>query len=275
MLAAAGPSLRGVATMSVGYSNIDVPAALAASVRVGNTPDVLTDATADLVLALTLATCRRLPEAHAAARSGAWSSWKPFWMCGSDVHHKRVGIVGLGRIGAAVAKRFKGFSCEVAYTGASGPKPEAEAALGGATWMPLDALLAASDIVVLICPLTPATRGMIGAAQLALLRDGAVLINAARGEVVDQAALVDALTARPALRAGLDVTDPEPLPPSHALFSLPNAVVLPHIGSASLSCREAMAELSVENAIAACEGRDMGAEVAETRGAWRGWLAKQ
>ena len=258
--------------MAVGYSNIDVPACLAARVRVGNTPDVLTDATADLVLALTLALCRRLPEAAAAARSGAWSSWKPFWMCGSDVHHKRVGIVGLGRIGAAVARRFKGFGCTIAYTGASGPKPEAEAALGGAAWQPLPELLAGSDIVVLICPLTPATRGLIGAPQLALLRDGAVLINAARGEVVDQGALVEALRARPGLRAGLDVTDPEPLPPSHALFALPNALVLPHIGSASASCREGMAELCVDNALAGLEGRDMGAEVPETRGAWAGWV---
>ncbi len=265
VLRAAGPSLRSVATMSVGYSNVDVAAAAAAGVRVGNTPDVLTDATADLVLALTLATCRRLPEALAAARSGAWSTWKPFWMCGSDVHHKRVGIVGMGRIGEAIARRFKGFSCDILYTAASGAKPEVEARLGGAAFRPLDALLGEADIVVLICPLTPATRGLVGAPQLARMRDGAVLINASRGEVVVQEALVAALAARPALRAGLDVTDPEPLPPEHPLFALPNAVVLPHIGSASGPCREAMAALAVENALAGLAGAAMPAEVEETR----------
>jgi lactate dehydrogenase-like 2-hydroxyacid dehydrogenase len=267
---AAGPALRSVATMSVGYSNVDIAAAAASRVRVGNTPDVLTDATADLALALTLATCRRLPEALAAARGqgpSPWSSWKPFWMCGSDVHHKRVGIVGMGRIGEAIARRFKGFSCDILYTAARGAKPEVEAALGGASFLPLDALLAEADIVVLICPLTAATRGLIGAPQLARLRDGAVLINASRGEVVVQEALVEALRARPALRAGLDVTDPEPLPPSHALLSLSNCVVLPHIGSASARCREAMAELSVENALAGLEDEAaMPAEVEETRG---------
>ena len=193
-------------------------------------------------------------------------------MCGSDVHHKRVGIVGLGRIGEACARRFRGFDCSLAYTGRSGPKPEAEAALGGATWLPLPELLATSDIVVLICPLTAETRGLIGAAQLALLRDGAVLINAARGEVVVQEALVEALRARPALRAGLDVTDPEPLPTDHALLQLPNCVVLPHIGSASMACREAMAELTVRNALAGLEGQAMPCEVPETlavSGSWR------
>ncbi len=193
-------------------------------------------------------------------------------MCGTDVHHKRVGIVGLGRIGEAIARRFKGFDCSIAYTGRSGAKPEAEAALGGATWLPLPELLATSDIVVLICPLTAETRGLIGAPQLALMREGAVLINAARGEVVVQAELVAALRARPGLRAGLDVTDPEPLPVDHALLQLPNCVVLPHIGSASVACREAMAELTVRNALAALEGEKMPCEVPETlavSSAWR------
>ena len=192
-------------------------------------------------------------------------------MCGTDVHHKTVGIVGLGRIGEAVARRFKGFGCSIVYTGRSGPKPEAEAALGGAAWQPLPALLAGCDIVVLICPLTAETRGFIGARELALLKDGAVLINAARGECLRQEDLVAALRARPALRAGLDVTDPEPLPADHALLALPNCLVLPHIGSASVACREAMADLTVRNVLAALEGGDMPAEVPETAGARAAW----
>ena len=171
-----------------------------------------------------------------------------FPVCGTDVHHKRVGIVGLGRIGEAIARRFKGFDCSIAYTGRSGAKPEVEAALGGATWLPLPELLSTSDIVVLICPLTPETRGMIAAPQLALLKDGAVLINAARGECVVQADLVAALAARPSLRAGLDVTDPEPLPLDHALLQLPNA-------------------------LAGLEGADMPAEVPETLAASAAWRA--
>lgn len=197
----------------------------------------------------------------------------PFPVCGTDVHHKRVGIVGLGRIGEAIARRFKGFDCSIAYTGRSGAKPEVEAALGGATWLPLPELLSTSDIVVLICPLTPETRGMIAAPQLALLKDGAVLINAARGECVVQADLVAALAARPSLRAGLDVTDPEPLPLDHALLQLPNALVLPHIGSASMACREAMAMLTARNALAGLEGADMPAEVPETLAASAAWRA--
>jgi glyoxylate/hydroxypyruvate reductase len=292
---AAGPTLRSIATMSVGYSNIDVPAALARGVRIGNTPGVLTDATADLVLALTLATCRLLPQAALAVRSGEWSSWKPFWsacplcaratllpaashslslapplpVCGTDVHHKHVGIIGLGRIGEAIARRFRGFDCSISYTGRSGPKPEVAASLGGATYLPLPQLLSTCDIVVVICPLTAETRGFLGAPQLALLKDSAVLINAARGEVLVQEALVQALTARPTLRAGLDVTDPEPLPTDHPLLALPNCLVLPHIGSASMSCRLAMAELTVGNALAGMEGEAMPAEVPETLAAAR------
>lgn len=274
VLAAAGAGLRGVATMSVGYSHIDTAACTAAGVRVGFTPGVLTDATADLVLALTLSVLRRLPEAAAAARrapaDGGWGSWKPFWMTGRDLAHATVGIVGLGRIGAAVAARLRGFDARVIYTGRSGPRaPELDAPLN-ARWAPLDELLAAADVVVLLCPLTAATRGLIGAPQLARMKARSALINAARGEVVDQDALVAALRARPELLAGLDVTTPEPLPLDHPLLALPNCTVLPHIGSASESCREAMAMLCVRNAVAAMDGAEMPEEVEETRGVPRG-----
>lgn len=273
LLGAAHGNLRSIATMSVGYSHLAMPAVLGRRIRVGYTPGVLTNATADLVLALTLATCRRIVDAAAAVRSGEWSSWKPFWLTGKDVAGATVGIVGLGRIGEAVGQRFKGFGCKLQYTGRSGPKPEAEAALGGATWVPMEQLLATSDIVVLICALTPETRNLIGARELAMMKQGAVLINAARGEVVDQEALIAALKARPDLSAGLDVTVPEPLPTDSELLKLPNCLVLPHIGSASTSCRESMASLSVENLLAGLEGRDMPAEVPETAGAWKGWAA--
>jgi len=267
VLDAAGPSLKCVSTMSVGYSNISVDECSLREIRVGHTPGVLTDATADLALALTLATCRLIPEAAAAVRSGDWKSWKPFWMCGVDVHHKRVGIVGLGRIGSAIAKRFQGFGCSIVYTGKSGPKPQEEAALGGGvTWLPLPELLSSCDIVVLVIPLTKDTHGLIAAKELSLLKDGAVLINVARGEVVVQEDLVAALKGRPTLRAGLDVTVPEPLPPSHALLSLPNCLVLPHIGSASNDCRMKMGELSIANVLCGVEGVDMPCECPESLG---------
>jgi len=173
-----------------------------------------------------------------------------------------VGIIGMGRIGQAVARRLRGFDCEVVYDGRSGPKPEVDAALGTAH-VPRDELLRTCDFVILLCALTPETRGLIGAAELAALKPDAVLVNAARGEVVDQDALVAALEARPGLRAGLDVTTPEPLPPGHALLTRfgGRVTVTPHIGSASEACREAMAGLTVDNALAGLAGGAMPAEV--------------
>jgi len=272
VLDAAGSTLKCVSTMSVGYSNVALGECLSRAVRVGHTPGVLTDCTADLVLALTLATCRRVVEASAAVKSGDWKSWKPFWMCGSDIHHKVVGIVGLGRIGQAIAKRFQGFDCPIRYTGKSGPKPKEEAELGGRDiqWLPLPDLLSTCDIIVLIIPLTPDTHGLIGKKELALMKDSAVLINAARGEIVVQDDLVEALRERPTLKAGLDVTTPEPLPPSHPLLSLPNCTVLPHIGSASMACREAMAVLAVKNALQGMAGETMDAECPESLEKFKG-----
>jgi lactate dehydrogenase-like 2-hydroxyacid dehydrogenase len=256
--------LKCVATMSVGHSHIDLAAARALGVRVGYTPGVLTDATADLTLALTLATCRRIVEASAAVRTGEWSSWKPFWMTGKDVAGARVGIVGMGRIGEAIARRFSGFGCTLLYTGRSGPKPEVDTALGTA-WLPLPELLATSDIVVVICALTDSTRNLIDEAALRSMKPDAVLINASRGEVVDQDALARVLAERPQFRVGLDVTTPEPLPLASPLLALPNCLVLPHIGSASEACRMKMAEMTVQNVMVGAgwgaEGEAMPAEV--------------
>jgi lactate dehydrogenase-like 2-hydroxyacid dehydrogenase len=253
--------LKCVATMSVGYSHIDTEAAKANGVRLGYTPGVLTDATADLTLALTLATCRRIVEASNAVRTGEWSSWKPFWMTGKDLANATVGIVGMGRIGEAIARRLTGFGCKLLYTSRSGPKPDVDARLG-ASWVAMDDLLAASDVVIAICSLTPETRGLISEAALRKMKPDAVFINASRGEVVDQDALARVLAERPQFRAGLDVTTPEPLPTTSPLLSLPNCLVLPHIGSASEACRMKMAEMTVANVIGGVWGEgEMPAEV--------------
>ena len=262
-LAAAGSGLRCVSTLSAGISHIDLRACAAARVRVGHTPDVLTDATADLAVALLLAVARRLPAAAAAVRGGpgAWSSWKPFWMCGRPVAGARVGIVGLGRIGAAIARRLAGFGAALAYSGGSGAKPDAEAALGAPIrWQPLDDLLAASDIVVVACALTPATRGLFSYARLSAMRADAIFVNVSRGEVVDQDALARILAERPAMLAGLDVTTPEPLPTDSPLLALDNCLVLPHIGSATTPCREEMVRIAADNLAAAIDGAPMRAE---------------
>ena len=260
---AASPLLRGVATMSVGYNHVDVRAAVAAGVRVGYTPGVLTEATADLVLALTLATARHIVPAAAAVRSGGWTSWKPMWLTGKELSGSTVGVIGLGRIGQAVARRLRGFGCKLLYSGASGPKPKVDAELG-CEWRPLDALLAESDFVIAVCALTPATTGLLTHAKFSLMKPDAVFINASRGETVVQADLARILRERPAMSAGLDVTSPEPLPLDSELLALDNCLVLPHIGSASTVCRTEMASISVENALAAALGRPMPYEVPET-----------
>jgi lactate dehydrogenase-like 2-hydroxyacid dehydrogenase len=241
LLAAAGPSLKFVSTMSVGYDHIDIAACARHGVAVGNTPGVLTDTTADLTLALMLATARRLPE-------GSWGVWQPEWMIGVDLFGATVGIVGMGRIGAAVARRLQGFDCRLLY---SGPRPRPElAGPVAAAYVPFPALLAESDFVTIHCPLNAATRHLFDHATLAQMKPGAILINTSRGGTVDQAALYDALRFGPLRAAGLDVTTPEPLPPSHPLLTLPNCVILPHVGSATVATRLKMAQLAAGNALA-------------------------
>jgi lactate dehydrogenase-like 2-hydroxyacid dehydrogenase len=205
---------------------------------------VLTDATADLTLALLLAAARRLPEGIAAVRSGAWGPWRPSWLLGLELRGARLGIVGMGRIGRAVAERAAAFGMEVVHAGRSGGLPLAE-------------LLATSDVVSLHCPLTPQTRGLIGADALAAMKPGALLVNTARGPIVDQDALATALHDGRLGAAALDVTDPEPLPPGHPLLAAPNLIVLPHLGSATHATRERMAELAVENLAAGLAGRPL------------------
>jgi glyoxylate reductase len=240
----ASPGLRGIANYGVGTDNVDLDAATARGIPVGHTPDVLTETTADLAFALMLAAARRIAEADAAVRAGDWPEWSPSAFLGHDVHGATLGIVGFGRIGRAVARRAEGFAMTVVHTGRSGG-------------VALDELLQRADFVSLHAPLTPETRGLIGDRELGLMKPTAVLVNTGRGGLVDTAALTRALAAGEIAAAGLDVTDPEPLPGDHPLLGAPNLVVTPHIGSASHRTREAMAGMCVDNLLAALDGRRM------------------
>ncbi len=240
------PRLRAIANYAVGVDNVDLAAAAARGVAVGNTPDVLTDSTADLAIALMLAAARRLPEGIAAVRDGRWGPWAPDWLLGRDVHGATLGVVGPGRIGRAVARRAEGFSMEVLSTG----RP-------GAAGPSLREVLERADFVSLHCPLTPETRGLIGAGALRRMRPTAYLVNTARGPIVDSAALGTALREGIIAGAALDVTDPEPLPADDPLLGAPNLLVLPHLGSATERTRARMADRAVENLLAALAGDPM------------------
>ena len=245
------PKLRIVANYAVGYDNIDVEEATKRGIYVTNTPDVLTDATADFAWTLLLATARRLVEADNFVRSGEWKrrgiAWHPRWFLGQDVYGKTIGIVGFGRIGQAVARRAKGFGMKILYNARS-RKPEAEKELG-AEFRPLDELLKESDFVVLAVPLTKETYHMINEERLKLMKPNAILVNIARGKVVDTEALVKALKEGWIAGAGLDVFEEEPYY-HEELFKLKNVLLAPHIGSATFGAREGMAELVAKNLIA-------------------------
>jgi glyoxylate reductase len=259
------PRLRALSNYAVGVDNIDLEAAAARGIPVGNTPDVLTDATADLTWSLLLAAARKLPEAIASVRDGDWVTWEPAGFLGASVAGATLGIVGFGRIGRAVAQRAAGFEMTVLCHSASRPdfssrpnsaaRPDSQPA--APSRVALDELLERSDFVSLHCPLTPSTYHLIDADALARMRPSAILINTARGPIVDQAALRAALVAGEIAGAALDVTDPEPLPVGDPLLSAPDLIVVPHIGSATRAARERMAELAVDNLLAGLEGRPM------------------
>lgn len=252
VLAAAGPQCRIFANYAVGYNNIDVAAATRRGIIIANTPDVLTDATADLAWALLLAVARRVAEGDKANRSGLFKGWEPLFMLGREVSGKILGIIGAGRIGQAVARRGCGFAMKVIYS-ASRPNPEFEAATG-ARFVAREELLREADFVSLHVPLTPATYHLIGERELAMMKPTAILINTARGPVVDEKALVAALRTGRIWGAGLDVFEREPvLEPG--LAELPNAVILPHLGSATEETRTRMGLVAVENILAALDGR--------------------
>ncbi|GIX48829.1 MAG: D-glycerate dehydrogenase [Candidatus Tectimicrobiota bacterium] len=248
----AGPRLKVVANVAVGYDNIDVAAATRRGIVVTNTPGVLTETTADLAWGLLLSVARRIPEGDRFVRAGQWTEWKLMLMLGHDVYGQTLGIVGLGRIGQAVARRARGFGMTVLYHNRRRVSPALEAELG-ATWVELPTLLQRSDFVSLHVPLTAETTHLIGEAELRLMRPTAYLINTARGAVVDEAALIRALQEGWIAGAALDVFAHEPEVPE-ALTQLDNVVLTPHIGSASVATRTRMAVMAAQNLVAALRG---------------------
>jgi glyoxylate reductase len=249
------PRLKVVSNMAVGVDNIDLDACRRRGIPVGHTPGVLTAATADMAMALLLAAARLIPQAGLDAREGRWGPWDVQAWLGADLDGATLGIVGLGKIGAAIAARGRGFGLQIAYCARS-RKPEAEAALG-AVRLDLPALLQTSDFVVLAVDLNDSTHGLIGAAELEMMKDSAILVNIARGPVVLTDALVRALQEKRIGGAALDVSDPEPLPPAHPLYSLPNCLITPHIGSATTGARRGMAELACQNLLAGLKGESL------------------
>lgn len=256
VIEAAGPNLSVIANFAVGFNNIDVAEATRRKIAVGNTPDVLTEATADLAVTLILAIARKVREAGDAVLSGGWKTWEPTGWQGVELAGKTLGIVGMGRIGEAVARRMHGgWGMKVLYTART--KKDHLAKQFTAEPTSLDHLLASSDVVSLHVPLSDDTRNLIGARELAQLQPNAILVNTARGEIIDQRALVETLAERKILGAGLDVCTPEPLPTNSPLLALPNCLVLPHIGSATLPARNAMAQRAADNIIAGIQGNPL------------------
>ncbi|MCS6842947.1 MAG: D-glycerate dehydrogenase [Caldilineales bacterium] len=249
----AAPRLRVVSQVAVGVDNINVPACTRRGIPVGHTPGALTETTADLTWALLLAAARRLVEGVDYVRAGRWVTWDPNQFLGLDVYGATLGIVGFGRIGQAVARRAHGFNTRILYHSRQ-RKPDAEQALG-ASYVALDTLLAEADFVTLHVSLTPETYHLIGRDALRKMKGTAVLVNVARGGVVDPDALVEALRNGWIAYAALDVTEPEPLPADHPLLSLPNCIVVPHIGSASVATRTKMAIMAAENLLAGLAGQ--------------------
>jgi lactate dehydrogenase-like 2-hydroxyacid dehydrogenase len=247
------PKLEVVSNMAVGVDNIDVEACTRRKVPVGHTPGVLTDATADLTMGLLISAARRLPEASKDAREGRWTIWSPTDWLGEDLRGATLGIVGLGKIGAAVAERAIAFGMRILCATRT-TRPDLESRLG-ARRVALDTLLEQSDFVSLHVPLGDGTRHLIGEAQLHRMKPSAILVNAARGPVVDSRALHGALAEGWIAGAALDVTDPEPLPPTDPLYALPNCLIAPHVGSATRGTRRRMADLAAQNLLAGVQSR--------------------
>ena len=254
------PKLKVVSNYAVGFNNVDVAEATKRGICVGNTPRVLTDATADMALTLMLAAARRLVEACDDAKAGRWKTWEPLGWLGQDLTGRTLGIIGMGRIGYAVAQRCRGgWGMQVLYSDVN-RNEKAEAELG-ARKVELDVLLRESDFVSVHTDLNPQTKGMFDAARFRQMKRTAVFINTARGPLVDQKALAEALRSGTIFAAGLDVTDPEPLPTDDELYKLPNCVVAPHIASATVQTRDAMARICAENLVAGVSGQKLTAWV--------------
>ncbi|MEM9367780.1 MAG: D-glycerate dehydrogenase [Planctomycetota bacterium] len=253
---AAGDGLKVISNYAVGFNNVDLNAARQRNVAVGNTPDVLTDATADIAVTLALAASRHIVPAYDSIRNGQWGAWQPNGWLGRQLNGGTLGIVGMGRIGAAVARRLHhGWNMNVVYTARS-RHASVERELN-AQRLDLDTLLDRSNVVSLHVPLDEQTRHLIDGPRLARMRESAILVNTARGEIIDQDALVTSLQKGHPFAAGLDVTTPEPLPQNHPLVSLPNVLITPHIGSATSEARQAMARIAVDNLIAGIRQRPL------------------
>jgi glyoxylate reductase len=246
------PKLRVISNMAVGYDNIDVREASKRKIIVCNTPGVLTETTADFALALLLSAARRVVEGDRIVRAGKWKTWGPMILLGRDIHHATLGIVGLGRIGAEVAKRGKGFDMRVIYYDTI-KRPDLEKKLG-IEFRDLKTVLSESDFVTIHCPLLPETHHLIGEEQFKLMKKTAILVNSARGPIVDPKALYNALRNREIAYAALDVTEPEPIPLDDPLLTLDNIVIAPHIASASVATRTKMAMMAVDNLLAGLRG---------------------
>lgn len=251
--AASSPRLKMVANMAVGYNNIDVEAATRLGIAVSNTPGVLSDTTGDLAFALLMATARRIPEAERFLRAGKYTGWGPLLFCGAEVHHSTLGLVGAGRIGKIMAQRASGFEMKVLYYDVYRMTPEDEAKYH-MTYMPMDEVLQMSDFVSVHTPYMPSTHHLIGERELKLMKPTAILINTARGPIVDEKALVKALQAGTIAGAGLDVFENEPAVEPE-LLAMENVVLLPHIASASLQTRTLMATMASDNLVAHVQGK--------------------
>ena len=249
---AAGKFLKIVSCYAVGYDSIDVNAATELGIMVTNTPDVLTETTADLAFGLLLAAARRIGEGDRVIRSGAWKHWGPRFMLGQDVSGATLGLIGMGRIGQAVCRRAKSFGMNLLYFARH--RNESAEREYGARYMEMEALLAMSDFVSLHCPLTPSTEGLIGERQLRAMKSSSILINTSRGRVVVEEELVRALQEGWISGAGLDVFEKEPLPPGHPFLGMENVVLCPHLGSATVQTREKMSVMAAESLLAALEG---------------------
>ncbi|MCY3778951.1 MAG: D-glycerate dehydrogenase [Chloroflexi bacterium] len=250
----AGPGLKVISNMAVGYDNIDIAAASARGIPVGNTPGVLTETTADFAFALLMAIARRIPEAKQYIHDGKWRTWHPTVLSGQDIYGATLGIVGFGRIGRALARRATGFNMRVLVDTL---EPEAEVSEAGGTKVSLSQLLSESDYVSLHVPLTEDTIHLIGKQELAAMKPTAALINTSRGGVVDPVALHEALRDGVIMAAGLDVTEPEPISLDDPLLTLDNCLVVPHIASASVATRTKMADMAVDNLIAGLRGQPL------------------
>jgi glyoxylate reductase len=246
------PNLRVIANMGVGYDHIDAKAATERGIPVGNTPGVLDETVADMAFALLLTAARNVLKGDRFVRSGTWAVYNPNIFWGAEIHDSTLGIIGLGRIGRAIARRARGFNMKVLYYRRN-RTPEVEQELG-VQYAPFDELLAQADFVILMVPLTEATYHLIGARELALMKKTAILINPARGPVVDPKALAEALQTGVIAGAGLDVFEPEPPPPDDPLLTLDNIVLAPHLGSATVKTRTRMGMMAAENLLAGLRG---------------------